>query len=71
MYGPKSMTATGAVLTGQKIPGKFESAAGGGGGSTVGDKKGMDSDKASMINQFGQHRSVQYLVRKGLEDQAA
>lgn len=43
MYGPKSMTATGAVLTGQKIPGKFESA--------MGEKKqSMDSEKASLIN---------------------
>lgn len=36
------MTSTGAVLTGQKIPGKFDSA--------IGDKKLMDSEKASLIN---------------------
>ena len=42
LYGPKSMTSTGAILTGQKIPGKFD--------GPIGDKKLMDSEKASLIN---------------------
>lgn len=36
------MSSTGAVLTGQKIPGKFD--------PPIGDKKLMDSEKVSLLN---------------------
>jgi hypothetical protein len=36
------MTSTGAILTGQKIPGKFD--------APIGDKKHMESEKVSLLN---------------------
>ena len=36
------MSSTGAILTGQKIPGKFD--------PPMGDKKLMDSEKVSLLN---------------------
>jgi hypothetical protein len=36
------MTSTGVILTGQKIPGKFD--------PPIGDKKIMDSEKVSLLN---------------------
>jgi hypothetical protein len=36
------MTSTGAILTGQKIPGKFD--------PPIVDKKIMDSEKVSLLN---------------------
>ena len=36
----------------------------------TGDDK-RDDSKMSLLQQYGKNRSVQYLMRKGLEDQAA